>query len=126
MANKNLFVVAPRLKSELDPATSCIPGESREEFAALQTEYFDLFAPADVMERFYVDDLIRNEWSIRRWRRVEGQLEKIPGGERNLPTLLRMIGRLERSCKRTRAMLNRFQKERRKALAAMPCPRRVM
>ena len=62
------------LKSGLDAKSQIVPGESPEEFAGLQAEYIAQFAPATPEQRFLVDELIRNEWLLRRYHRVEAQL----------------------------------------------------
>ncbi|MDR3698734.1 MAG: hypothetical protein P4L56_03805 [Candidatus Sulfopaludibacter sp.] len=61
-------------KSGLDAASQTVIGESPEEFAQLQAHYFEEFAPAIVEQRFLVDQVIRNEWLLRRYHRVEAQL----------------------------------------------------
>ena len=66
--------VKPALKSGLDPESQFVFGESREEFAQLQTEHYHHYAPANPEERLQVDNLIRNEWFLRRFFRVEAQL----------------------------------------------------
>ncbi len=71
---RNLSPLAPPLQSGLDAASQSVPGESPEEFARLQSEYFDRFAPTTPDQRFQVDCLIRNEWLLRRLFRVEAQL----------------------------------------------------
>ena len=62
------------LKSGLDAESQFVPGESPEQFAALQASYFEQFAPANAEQRFLVDQLIRNEWLLQRYHRVESQL----------------------------------------------------
>src|ERR1700722_10211271 len=62
------------MKSGLDAESQCVPGESPEEFAQLQATYFDRFPPTPPEQRFQVDNLIRNEWLLRRYHRVEAQL----------------------------------------------------
>jgi len=62
------------LKSGLDAESQFVIGESREEFAQLQAEYYDQFHPANAEQRFHVDSAIRNEWLLRRYFRVEAQL----------------------------------------------------
>ena len=62
------------LKSGLDAESQFVPGESPQEFAKLQAEYFERFAPATPEQRFQVDNLIRNEWLLRRYHRVEAQV----------------------------------------------------
>ena len=68
-------VSTPRpMKSGLDAESQFVLGESPEEFAELQAEYFDRFRPATPEARFQVDNLIRNEWLLRRYHRVESHL----------------------------------------------------
>jgi hypothetical protein len=62
------------LKSGLHAESQFVLGESPEEFVELQAEYFDQFAPATPEQRFQVDNLIRNEWLLRRYHRVESHL----------------------------------------------------
>lgn len=62
------------LKSGLDSETQFVLGETREEFAQLQSEYYDRFAPRTPEERFQLDNVIRNEWYLRRFFRIEPQL----------------------------------------------------
>jgi hypothetical protein len=62
------------LKSGLDAESQFVLGESREEFAQLQAEHYDRFHPDTPEQRFQVDSLIRNEWFLRRFFRVEAQL----------------------------------------------------
>ena len=62
------------MKSGLDAESQFVLGESRQEFAELQASYFDRFAPTTPEARFQVDNLVRNEWLLRRYHRVEAQL----------------------------------------------------
>jgi hypothetical protein len=62
------------LNSGLDAESQFVYGESREDFAALQHQYFDRFQPLAPQERFQVDTLIRNEWTLRRLLRAESHL----------------------------------------------------
>ena len=62
------------LKSGLDAESQIVHGETPEAFAQLQTEYYDRFKPATPEERFQLDSLIRHEWFLRRFFRVEAQL----------------------------------------------------
>ena len=64
----------PALRSGLDADSQFVLGDSREEFAQLQDEYFSRFAPTTPEQRFQVDNLIRNEWLLRRYHRVESHL----------------------------------------------------
>jgi hypothetical protein len=62
------------LKTGLDAECLFVKGESREEFALLQSEWYTFHAPANPEERYQVDNLIRCEWLQRRFFRVEGEL----------------------------------------------------
>ena len=62
------------LKSGLDAESQFVLGESREEFAQLQTEWYDHHAPVNPEERLQVDTIIRSEWFLRRYFRIEAQL----------------------------------------------------
>jgi hypothetical protein len=129
MTSKKLFLMKPRVKSFLDPKDNCAPGESPEEFAALITEYFDRYAPADFSEQFSVDMLIQDEWRLRRYRRIEGVLRGMPQSDKitgSLMTLQRLMASHRRSVKRTLARLERSQKARRKEFAKMECQPHVM
>jgi hypothetical protein len=63
-----------RLKTGLDADSQFVLGESREEFALLQTEWYDYLPPANPEERFQLDKLIRCEWFQRRFFRIDAQL----------------------------------------------------
>ena len=62
------------LKSGLDAESQFVLGESREDFAQLQTEWYLHHAPANPEERLQVDTIIRSEWFLRRYFRIEAQL----------------------------------------------------
>jgi hypothetical protein len=62
------------LKSGLDAESQFVWGESREDFAELRREYINRFQPLTPEERFHVDTLIRNEWTLRRLFRAESHL----------------------------------------------------
>lgn len=62
------------LKSGLDAESQFVYGEDRDEFATLQREYFDCYQPRTPGERFQVETLIRNEWTLRRLFRAEAHL----------------------------------------------------
>src|ERR1035438_10109586 len=49
-------------------------GKQRADFDRLQVEYFTRFSPQSPEERFHVNTLIRNEWSLRRLFRAEAHL----------------------------------------------------
>ena len=48
--------------------------ERPEDLAELADEYHELYTPADAKQRFLVDNLVNNEWRLRRMRRVEAEL----------------------------------------------------
>ena len=63
------------LKSGIDAqAETMLPFEDPAKLEALTSEYYDRFTPATPEERCLVDDLISNEWQLRRFRAIEGQL----------------------------------------------------
>src|SRR5947208_312551 len=62
------------LNSGLDPESQSCKDENAADLALLQKEYCDRFRPRTPDERFQVDNLIRNEWMLRRLFRVEAQL----------------------------------------------------
>src|SRR5579872_3760523 len=62
------------LQSGLDAESQCILGETREEFAQLQYEWYEYHAPRNPQERLQLDNLIRSEWFLRRFFRIESQL----------------------------------------------------
>jgi hypothetical protein len=62
------------MKTGLDAESQFVLGESREEFAQLQAECYHHHKPRNPEERFQVDNLIRNEWFLRRFFRVEAHL----------------------------------------------------
>jgi hypothetical protein len=61
-------------KSGLDADSQFCYGEDRADFYRLQVEYFTRFSPQSPEERFHVDTLLRNEWSLRRLFRAEAHL----------------------------------------------------
>ncbi len=62
------------LKSGLDAETQFVLGETRQDFARLQTEWYDHHVPVNPEERLQVDAIIRSEWFLRRYFRIEAQL----------------------------------------------------
>jgi len=62
------------LKSGLDAESQFVLGETREEFAEFQEEWYNYIAPRNPEERYQLDNLIRNEWFLRRYFRIESQL----------------------------------------------------
>ncbi len=62
------------LSSGLDAESQVVYGEDRSELALLQKEYTEYYQPMTPPERFQVDTLIRNEWTLRRLFRAEAQL----------------------------------------------------
>src|ERR1039458_7276083 len=61
-------------QSGLDADSQFCYGEQRADFYRLQAEYFTRFSPQSPEERFHVDTLLRNEWSLRRLFRAEAHL----------------------------------------------------
>jgi hypothetical protein len=61
-------------QSGLDAESQFVYGENQDEFAVLQREYMERFRPVSPEERFQIDNLIRCEWMLRRFFRVEAHL----------------------------------------------------
>jgi len=118
------------LKSGLDAEFQFVLGETREEFAVLQYEYIQRFQPITPEERFQVDTLIRDEWMLRRFFRVESHLwefhtmracrsegvqlgEACNNGSTVFTRLQRRITLAERSYKDAYQELGRLQQARR-------------
>ena len=59
------------LKSGLFSEAAILPGESPDAFKDLQSDYTQRYHPTTPDERFYVDQMIRNEWLLRRFHRIE-------------------------------------------------------
>jgi len=127
------------LKSGLDAESQFVAGEDRSEFAQLQHEYFERFQPATPEERFQVDNLLRNEWVLRRLFRAEAQLweyytvradrsegtplgEALVAGNEAFRRLQRRITLAERSYKEAFAELERLQRVRPSRAAVQPQP----
>ena len=51
-----------------------LPTEDPVALSELRDEYYDHYQPASPAERCLVDSLISDEWLLRRFRRVEGEL----------------------------------------------------
>ena len=126
-------------KSGLDADSQFCYGEQRADFYRLQVEYFTRFSPQSPEERFHVDTLIRNEWSLRRLFRAEAHLWEFntthascrdgsPLGEgfnNSSPVFMRLHRRItlfEKSYKESLADLRTLQEAR---LAASEAPARA-
>jgi hypothetical protein len=122
-------------KSGLDAESQFVYGEDRADFSLLQDEYFTRFQPHNPEERFQVDTLIRNEWTLRRLFRAEAHLweyhvthasrsDGVPLGEgfdkasSVFMRLQRRVTLTERSYKEAFAELGRLQTAR----PAAPAP----
>jgi hypothetical protein len=102
--------------------------EDPKEIEALTLEYYNRFAPDTPDERCLVDALISDEWSLRRFRAVEGQViqeshktwggdersfaESYQANEKFLLRLQRRIDSTRRSYLRTLDVLRKLQAER--------------
>ena len=63
------------LKSGIDAqAETMLPFEEPAKLEALACDYYDRFHPTTPEQRCLVDDLISDEWQLRRFRAIEGQL----------------------------------------------------
>src|SRR6516225_5050143 len=62
------------LKTGIDAETHVVlPFEDPKDLEDLTVEYYDRFAPDTPEQRCLVDALISDEWSLRRFRSVEGE-----------------------------------------------------
>jgi hypothetical protein len=119
------------LKHGLDARSLVIPGEDLDELAALINDYLHQFRPNGPVERMMVDTLIRADWHLRRYDRIEsGVIARMIGdGDPNaalaglfgtaapksnpLPHLFRRRQTAQRDYFRALKELQRMQKERR-------------
>src|SRR3954451_19887777 len=63
------------LKTGLDAqAETMLPFEDPAKLEALTRDYYDRFTRATPEQRCLVDDLIYDEWQLRRFRAIEGQI----------------------------------------------------
>jgi hypothetical protein len=63
------------LKTGIDAkAETMLPFEDPAKLEALTSDYYHRFHPATPEQRCLVDDLISDEWQLRRFRAIEGQL----------------------------------------------------
>ncbi len=62
------------LKTGIHADSAVLPSEDPADRAALVAEYYARFRPTRPEERVYVDDLIHAEWTLRRLRRTETEL----------------------------------------------------
>ncbi|MCX6627935.1 MAG: hypothetical protein NTW28_09945 [Candidatus Solibacter sp.] len=122
------------------PRAMVIPGEDPAEFDALAADYYRRFAPTDIVERCYVNDLIHTVWSIRRVHRYIAQLSSSPRPEtRAIDEMRQVLTAKERSYARVFKQLQTTQRKRqpkgrntrkRGELASFrhqaPAPRRVV
>ena len=62
------------LKTGIHAESVVLPSENPADRAALVAEYYARFRPTRPEERVYVDDIIQAEWTLRRLRRTETEL----------------------------------------------------
>ena len=62
------------LKSGIDARSECIYDEDIEALEELKREYLARFQPATPEERLYVDTLIRDDWRLRRFARIDAEI----------------------------------------------------
>ena len=76
---------ANALKTGIDALSVIIPGEDAAELEALTAWYTEHFQPATPAESFQVDNLVRDDWQLRRLAKVDAQIWK-----HEMSTLLRL------------------------------------
>jgi hypothetical protein len=62
------------LKSGIHAKSQVIPGESAEELEAVAAGYREQYRPENPAEVFLVDRMIRADWELRRFERIEAEL----------------------------------------------------
>src|ERR1039458_7824395 len=126
-------------KSGLDADSQFCYGEQRADFYRLQVEYFTRFSPQSPEERFHVDTLIRNEWSLRRLLRAEAHLfdfnttpasitDRAPLGEgfnNSSPVFMRLHRRITLFEKSFEASLTKLKELREARIASSEVPARA-
>lgn len=56
----------PTLKTNLDADADCISTESQIAYRLLIVSYYDRYLPEGPIERFFVDTLVRRDWTLKR------------------------------------------------------------
>jgi len=95
-------------KLQLDPKTYVIPGEDPQEFIKLAEEFESSHKPADVCERFLVEQMIIDTWRLRRYERILPQVQTI-GAEKDVKRLMKIITDIQRSIRTNAADLRKVQ-----------------
>jgi hypothetical protein len=62
------------LQSGIHAKSQVIPGESAEELEAVAASYREQYRPENPAEVFLVDRMIRADWELRRFERIEAEL----------------------------------------------------
>ena len=62
------------LKTGIHAESLVIPGENHADLNTLTAEYHERFQPSTPEQRLLVDNLVANEWQLRRLRKVESQV----------------------------------------------------
>ena len=62
------------LKHGVDAASIALPGEDPDDYQAMADAYNEQYQPANVVDRFLVDSLIRADWHKQRLQRLESEL----------------------------------------------------
>ena len=131
------------LKSGIDAAAeTALPFENRDHLETLKNEYYERFAPSTPEQRCFVDQLINDEWLLRRFRVAEAQMllkradshlafdpdEQYPLGDaydhcsRDLERLQRRVNATRRSYLKTLEALMQLQAAAPAEPAADPLP----
>ena len=126
------------LKTGIDAQSLVIPGESSDDLQALAAEYHQRFQPGGPEERMLIDNLVANEWQLRRLRKAEAQLwthqiaafgdepdllgQAFSGCRESLTRLQRRLDSTDRSSHRALRELERRQSARPAAQPEAPAP----
>ena len=100
---------------------SVLPHEDPRDLDNLTAEYYDRYAPATPEERCLVDSLVSDEWQLRRFRRIEGEMltRSIQQPERHDPSISAAYSITERSLERLQRRVNATRKSYLKTLEAL-------
>ena len=101
-----------------------LPMESPEALTELTSDYYDRFRPTTPEERCLIDSLINDEWLLRRFRRIEGELlthacKDVEGRSAERFALAKAYMDFARTCERLQRRINATRKAYLKNLEAL-------
>ena len=101
-----------------------LPMESPEALTELTSDYYDRFRPTTPEERCLIDSLVNDEWLLRRFRRIEGELlthacKDVEGKSQERFALAKAYMDFARTCERLQRRINATRKAYLKNLEAL-------